>query len=207
MRSWRTIELYENTSSRVCIRLFNLFFAPIELHLCFLLLYFICSSARGFGLVAPLLGSDSFFNKPNGLYGLLYYTIVSLLGKYNILTPKIHWFFFAHAQKVFIWPQTSTNKRNLELLFYFAISFSLVKCSMDANHPENRNINSHTRIICRIALHSLLHSAKLFTVEAKQDPFNGSKHTSTQQWENKGVKSAGTKYFSDKCTMHSNTCA
>jgi len=37
-------------------------------------------SARGFGLVAPLLGSDSFFNKPNGLYGLLYYTIVSLLG-------------------------------------------------------------------------------------------------------------------------------
>lgn len=40
--------------------------------------------ARGFGLIAPIFGTDSFFNKPNGLYGLLFYTIESLLGNYHV---------------------------------------------------------------------------------------------------------------------------
>lgn len=45
--------------------------------------------SRGFGLIAPYLGSDSFFNKPNGLYGLLFYTAESLLGNYHTFTKPI----------------------------------------------------------------------------------------------------------------------
>lgn len=73
---------------------------------------FICSYARGFGLVAPLLGSDSFFNKPNGLYGLLFYTIESLLGKWRGLTPKICWFLVYANFKL---NKSSTSNRSKQL--------------------------------------------------------------------------------------------
>ncbi|XP_055297430.1 vitamin K epoxide reductase complex subunit 1-like protein 1 [Sitodiplosis mosellana] len=45
---------------------------------------------RGFGLIAPYFGSDSFFNQPNGLWGLMFYTTESLLGfSKNPLVVKV----------------------------------------------------------------------------------------------------------------------
>lgn len=40
-----------------------------------------CRYGRGFGLVESVLGENSIFNQPNGLYGLLFYTLITVLGK------------------------------------------------------------------------------------------------------------------------------
>lgn len=40
----------------------------------------LCRYGRGFGLVDPILGADSLLNQPNGILGISFYTLVTVLG-------------------------------------------------------------------------------------------------------------------------------
>lgn len=46
--------------------------------------YFCCRRyGRGFGLVEPILGADSALNQPNGILGITFYMLVTVLGNTN----------------------------------------------------------------------------------------------------------------------------
>ena len=55
----------------------------------FLLLLFI-RYGMGFGLVEPLLGKNSPLNIPNSIFGIIFYSLVMLLGKDTSLLQLVH---------------------------------------------------------------------------------------------------------------------
>lgn len=40
---------------------------------------------RGFGLIGPIFGHESALNQPNGILGIIFYTLVAVLGKYYLI--------------------------------------------------------------------------------------------------------------------------
>lgn len=144
----RNIRLYQPICAKIIISFesvkiqWNLWFLFLILFFLLILWYGINRYGRGFGLVEPLLGADSILNQPNGVLGITFYTLLTLLGR----------FWINYNQNELKWKNREANEKQnyvglslpffswIFCFFFVSLRLSLVVVNLSIKTKRNENV-------------------------------------------------------------------